>query len=291
MLLIKNAQLRTMAGEGLYEGCILIGDDGKLAAVGKTVQAPAGAEVLDAGGRLVTPGLVDAHTHIGLHGTAIHWEGMEVNEKSDPLVPHMRAEDGFNPADEKLPEALRGGVTTVCTCPGSSNVVGGTAAVVKLVGNDVEQMLLKAPAAMKCAFGENPKKVYGNKNKQPITRMGIAAMLRDLLIRSRIYYEEKQSGKAPKYDAKLEAMVPVVAGQIPLKCHTHRADDILTAIRIAKEFGLSMTIDHGTEAHLVAEQVAASGFPVLTAIGPENSTERYAACTGTFSSSIGLPVM
>ncbi|MBO5702659.1 MAG: amidohydrolase, partial [Clostridia bacterium] len=252
MILIKNGYIKPMVGEDIANGSVLIGDDGKIIAVGENIEAPAGAEIIDAEGRLVTPGCVEAHCHIGLHNEAVGWEGRDFNESVDPLTPHMRAIDSINPQDEAFLTAIRGGVTTACTGPGSANVVGGTFAVIKLVGNRVDNMIVKHPAAMKCAFGENPKRVYGQGGKKsPVTRMATAALLRELLFKSRRYLADKEAGKDP-FDMKLEAMIPVMKGEIPLKAHAHRADDILTSIRIAKEFGIKLTLDHCTDGSIIA---------------------------------------
>lgn len=262
MILIKNAYVKTMAGSDLENGCVLIGDDGKIAAVGKNLTAP-NAEVVDANGRLVTPGFVESHCHTGLRDLNVG----DYNEKSDPITPHMRAIDAINPQDEYMSDAVRGGVTTICTGPGSTNVVGGTFAAVKTYGVRVDKMIVKDPVAMKCAFGHNPKNAFGSASKKmPYTRMAVAMMLRDLLTKAEAYRDEKDNGKNPKYDAKLEAMLPVMRKEIPLKCHAHRADDILTAVRIAKEFGVKMTLDHCTEGHLIAEELAEEGYPAL--VGP-----------------------
>ena len=243
MLLIRNANIKTMAGPDLKNGCLLL-ENGKIAAVGQTVDAPEGVETLDAQGRLLTPGCVEAHCHIGLDNEGMRWEGMDYNEIVEPLTPQLRAIDSINPQDEAFGLALRGGVTTACTGPGSANVVGGTFAIVKLAGKRVDRMILRAPAAMKCAFGENPKGCYGHDKRQsPMTRMAVAALLRELLLRTLRYRDDKAAGKNPAFDMKLEAMLPVVNGEIPLKCHAHRADDILTAVRIAREFGLKLTLD------------------------------------------------
>ena len=266
MLLIQNAHILPIVGEEIKNGYLLI-DQGKIEALGTGLPIPPGAEVIDAQGRLVTPGCVEAHCHVGLDNEAMSWEGADFNEIVDPITPQMRAIDSINPLDEGLADAIRGGVTTACTGPGSANVVGGTFAVIKLYGKRVDKMILKNPAAMKCAFGENPKRCYGkNSNKAPMTRMGTAALLRELLFRAKRYYDDKQAGKEPAFDMKLEAMIPVIAGEIPLKCHCHRADDILTAIRIAKEFGLNATLDHCTDGALIADELAEEGFPAL--IGP-----------------------
>ena len=267
MLLIKNGHIKTMAGREFTNGSVLIGDDGKITAVGETLEAPEGAPVIDAQGRLVTPGCVDAHCHIGLDNEAVGWEGRDYNEIVDPITPQMRAIDSIYPQDEAFPNAIRGGVTTACTGPGSANVIGGTFTVIKLVGNRVDNMIVKDPIAMKCAFGENPKRCYGQGSKKsPMTRMAVAALLRETLFKTRRYMEDKAAGKNPPFDMKLEAMEPVLRGEIPLKCHAHRADDILTAIRVAKEFGVKMTMDHCTDGEVIADELAKEGFPAF--VGP-----------------------
>ena len=266
MLLIRNAHIRPIVGEEIENGCLLI-DQGKIAAIGTEIQVPRSAEIIDAQGRLTTPGCIDAHCHIGLDNEAMGWEGDDFNEMVDPVTPQMRAIDSINPLDQAFDDAVRGGVTAACTGPGSANVVGGTFSVIKLHGKRVDKMMLKDPAAMKCAFGENPKRCYGkNGSKAPMTRMGTAALLRELLFKSRHYCEEKLAGREPAFDMKLEAMLPVMTGEIPLKCHCHRADDILTAVRIAREFGLRATLDHCTDGALIAEELAEENFPVF--IGP-----------------------
>ena len=260
MLFIFNGYIKPMVGEDIPGGSLLIGDDGKILSVGKDLTAPADATVIDAGGRLVTPGCIDAHCHIGLDNEACGWEGKDYNEIIDPITPQIRAIDSINPMDESLPNALRGGVTAACTGPGSANVVGGTFTSIKLAGKRVDKMIIKDPVAMKCAFGENPKRCYGqNGKKAPMTRMGTAALLRELLFKTRRYMEDKAAGKTPGFDMKLEAMIPVLEGQIPLKAHAHRADDILTSIRIAKEFGVRITLDHCTDGALIAEELAEEG--------------------------------
>ena len=267
MILIKNGYVKTMAGPDIPGGCVLIGDDGKITAVAQTLEAPDGARIIDAEGRLVTPGCVEAHCHIGLDNQAMGWEGKDYNEIIDPITPHLRAIDSINPMDEMFPQALKGGVTTACTGPGSANVVGGTFTAIKLYGKRVDKMIVKDPVAMKCAFGENPKRCYGQQSKKtPMTRMAVAALLRELLFKTRRYLEDKEAGKNPPFDMKLEAMIPVIKGEIPLKAHAHRADDILTAIRIAKEFGVKMTLDHCTDGALIADELAGEGLPAF--VGP-----------------------
>ena len=267
MILIKNGQIKTMAHADYQSGYVLIGDDGKIASVGQSMQETEEMTVIDANGRLVTPGCVDAHCHIGVDNTAMRWEGADYNERSDPLTPHMRAIDGINPMDEAFANAIKGGVTSACTGPGSANVVGGTFVAIKLVGKRVDDMIIKNPLAMKCAFGENPKGAYGqNGGKAPITRMGTAALLRELLSKARNYHEALEQGKEPAYDAKLEAMLPVIRKEIPLKAHAHRADDIFTAIRIAKEFDVLLTLDHCTDGALIADELSKEGYPAF--VGP-----------------------
>ena len=267
MLLIKNGHVKTMIGEDIISGSVLIDDDGKIAAVGADIDAPAGAQIIDAEGRLVTPGCVDAHCHIGLDNEAMGWEGRDYNEIVDPLTPQMRAIDSINPQDEAFELAIRGGVTSACTGPGSANVVGGTFAAIKLMGNRVDKMIIKEAVAMKCAFGENPKKCYGQgMKKSPMTRMATAALLRELLFRTQRYLADKEEGKNPAFDMKLEAMIPVIKGELPLKAHAHRADDILTAVRIAREFGVRITLDHCTDGAIIADELAEEGLPAF--VGP-----------------------
>ena len=266
MLLIKNGYIKTMAGQDIPNGCVLVGDDGKIISVAEHIDAPE-ATVIDAEGRLVTPGCVDAHCHIGLDNEACGWEGHDYNEMTDPITPQMRAIDSINPMDESFPNAIRGGVTTACTGPGSANVVGGTFTTIKLVGKRVDKMIVRDAVAMKCAFGENPKRCYGQAGKKsPMTRMGTAAVLRELLFKTKRYVEDKEAGKTPGFDMKLEAVIPVIKGEIPLKAHAHRADDILTSIRIAKEFGLKLTLDHCTDGALIADELAEEGYPAF--VGP-----------------------
>ena len=267
MLLIKNGYVKTMAGGDIENGCVLIGDDGKIVAVGAALTAPEGAEVIDAGGRLVTPGCVEAHCHIGLDNEGMGWEGHDYNEIVEPLTPQMRAIDSINPMDEAFGNAIANGVTTACTGPGSANVVGGTFAAIKLYGKRVDKMIVKEAVAMKCAFGENPKRCYGQGSKKsPMTRMATAALLRELLFKTRRYLQDKEAGKNPAFDMKLEAMIPVIKGELPLKAHAHRADDILTSIRIAKEFGVKLTLDHCTDGALIADELAEEGYSAF--VGP-----------------------
>ena len=267
MLFIQNGYIKTMSGPDIPNGSILIDNNGKIVAVGTNLTMPDCAEIIDAKGRLVTPGCVDAHCHIGLDNEAVGWEGHDFNEIADPVTPHLRAIDSINPQDEAFELAIRGGVTTACTGPGSANVVGGTFAAIKLTGKRIDKMVIKHPVAMKCTFGENPKRCYGQgMKKSPTTRMATAALLRELLFKTKRYIEDKESGKNPAFDMKLEAMIPVVKGEIPLKAHAHRADDIFTSIRIAKEFGIKLTLDHCTDGAIIADELAEEGLPAF--VGP-----------------------
>ena len=262
MLFIKNSKIKTMAGSDIENGTILV-ENGKIKAIGEKLPEPVGAEIIDAEGRLTTPGLIDGHSHIGLWGEAMGWAGEDVNEMTDPVMPHLRALDAINPFDESFAKALKGGVTVAGTGPGSANAFGGTFSVIKLVGKRVDDMLLKPDFAMKVAFGENPKRVYGDQKKSPQTRMAVAAIVRETLEKAKRYNEdieeyEKSSRpekKRPPFDAKLNALLPVIRREIPLKAHAHRADDIFTALRIAKEFDVKITIEHCTEGHLIVDEL------------------------------------
>lgn len=266
MLLIKNGYIKPIVGKNIENGCVLIGDDGKITKVAKNIKAPQGCDIIDAQGKLVTPGLIDGHCHLGMENR--HEPiNKDHNEKADPLTPQMRAIDSFNPFDPAIKLAVKGGVTTVCTGPGSANVIGGTFAAIKLKGKRVDNMVVKHPLAMKCAFGENPKNFYGQQSKKaPYTRMGIAALFREFLFKAEKYADDKKTGKDVPFDIKLEAMIPVMNGEIPLKAHAHRADDIFTAIRIAKEFNLKLTLDHCTEGHLIADELGKEEYSAL--VGP-----------------------
>ena len=261
-MLIQNATIYTAVLPEPIQGDILI-RDGKIAAVGPNLPAE-GEEVYDATGLSAYPGFVEAHCHIGLDGYGIGYEGADYNEHSDPVVPQLRAIDGIEPTDPTFAMAARAGVTTVCTGPGSANVLGGTLVAIKTVGDRVDDMIVRDNVAMKCAFGENPKRCY--KEKGISTRMSTAAKLREALLKARQYKEKKDAGKDVAFDMKSEALLPVLEGKMPLKAHAHQANDLFTAIRIAKEFGVSLTLEHCTEGHQVAEKLAAEGYPM--AVGP-----------------------
>ena len=267
-LLLRGGLVHDAVTAAPYTADILC-EDGKIAAIGENLTAPEGCEIIDAAGLNVYPGFVEAHGHLGLDGYGIGYEGQDYNEYGDPVTPHLRAIDGIKPSDYALAEAAAAGVTTICTGPGSSNVLGGTFAAIKTVGRRVEDMVVKAEIAMKCAFGENPKRCY--RDKANSSRMTTASRLREMLFKAREYDRKiKAAGddesKLPAFDMKLNAMLPVIRGEMPLKAHAHQADDMFTAIRIAKEFGVKLTLEHCTEGHLVADLLAAEGLPM--AVGP-----------------------
>ena len=273
MILIKNGNIKTMEGPDILGGDILI-EDGKIKKVSKNIEAEGEVQIVDASGCLVVPGLIDGHCHLGMWEEGIGFEGADGNESVDPVTPQLRAIDSINPMDEGFKMAREGGVTTAVTGPGSANVIGGTFAAVKTYGHRIDDMIIKFPTAMKIAFGENPKRVYNEKEKSPITRMATASILRETLFKAQKYYEDVERGKKepddkPEFDMKLDALLPVMDKEIPLKAHAHRADDIFTALRIAKEFDLEVTLDHCTEGHLIAEDLAKENKPAL--IGPSLS--------------------
>ena len=266
--IIKNGLIHDAVHREAYVADILLAD-GKIAAIGG-LTAPADAAVFDADGLEVYPGFVDAHTHIGLDGYGIGYEGCDYNEMNDIWTPQLRAIDGINPRDPSLADARRAGVTCVCTGPGSANVLGGTFLAMKTVGDRVDKMVVRDPVAMKCAFGENPKRCY--RDKCDSTRMSTAAFLRGALMQARDYGARKQAAngditKMPAYNQKLEALLPVLAREIPLKAHAHQANDIFTALRIAREFNLRLTLEHVTEGHLIVDELAGEK-DVPMAVGP-----------------------
>ena len=258
-MLFKNATIYTMEQDP-FVGDFRI-DKGVFTQVGTDLTPDVGEDVQDLNGLFVFPGLVESHCHLGMEETAIRFEGDDVNEITDPITPNMRGIDGCNPMDETVELALKGGVTTVAAGPGSANVLGGTFFAYKTKGNCIDEMTIQNPIAMKAAFGENPKRCY--QGKKIDTRMQISALLRETLEKTKEYLAKKEAGKDVAYDQKLEAMIPVVKRELPLKCHAHRADDILTAIRIAKEENIKITLDHVTDARCILPQIKESGFPCI----------------------------
>lgn len=284
-LVLKQGIIHNAIEEEPFVADILV-EDGRIKKIAPVLEGKVinEAAVIDATGIDIYPGFVEAHCHIGLDGYAIGFEGQDYNELNDPLTPQLSAIDGINPQDETFKMAREGGVTCVSTGPGSSNIIGGTFCVMKTYGKRVDDMIVKEKAAMKIAFGENPKRCY--KDKAVYSRMTVAAKLREMLIKAKVYagkcedagcaegiahvnlseLDAEAAKKLPAYDEKLEALLPVIRKEIPLKAHAHRADDIYTAIRIAKEFDLDLRIDHTTDGALIADDLAKEGFPV--AVGP-----------------------
>ena len=270
-MLIQNGVVHPMDAPVIPRGFVLLEGD-KIAAVGPMEALPAGysGEVLDAEGGHILPGFIDAHCHLGLFGDALGFEADDGNESTDPCTPQLRAVDGVNPLDRGFREAREGGVTTVLTGPGSANPIAGQFAALKTDGRWVDEMVLKAPIAMKFALGENPKSVYNERKETPVTRMATAAIIRENLAKAQEYQDKQSKAEedpdedVPDYDAKLEALAPVATGALPAHFHAHRADDIATAVRISGEFGLKLVVVHGTEGYLVPELLAQANVPVIT---------------------------
>lgn len=279
MLLIKNGRILTMAGTSFDSGYILV-SEGKIIEISASLESLDSSildkkdlMVVDAGNGFVLPGFVDAHCHIGLCEDSVGFEGEDGNEMTDPITPHLRAIDGVYHADRAFTEARENGVTTVVTGPGSANVIGGQFAALKTYGRSIDEMIVKEPVAMKVAFGENPKTVYNEKRQTPMTRMATAALLRENLMKAKEYKQlledynkDKENHDKPDYDMKMEALIKVLNKDIPLKAHAHRADDILTAIRIAKEFDVNITVEHCTEGHMIKDILLKEGISAI--IGP-----------------------
>lgn len=281
-MLITNVTVHTMEGVTIPNGYVAVSGD-KIAKVGPMEECPGHweGETLDGEQGHVLPGFVDAHSHLGMFGDAQGFEADDGNEATDPCTPHLRAIDAINPLDRCFQEARAAGVTTVLTGPGSANPISGQFAAIKTAGRWVDEMVIKAPAAMKLALGENPKCVYNERHETPVTRMATAAIIRENLHKALEYAEKLEKAEAdeeedkPDYDAKLETLLPVVRGELPVHIHAHRADDIATGVRIAKEFGLKCVIVHGTEAHLIHELLEQEGIPVITgpALGDRSKPE------------------
>lgn len=266
-MVIIHGNIKTMEERDFPDGYLEIAD-GKIVAVGDMKDCPkAEGEILDAQGSLVMPGIIEAHCHMGITEEKKGMEGDDCNENVDPVTPWLRAIDAINPMDAAFNDALQAGITSAMIGPGSANVVGGQFAFVKTHGRCIDNMVVKAPAAMKVAFGENPKVNYSGQGMSPSTRMAIAAMLREELSKAVSYMEKQEKNGDREKNFRYECWLPVLRGEIPLKAHAHRADDILTAVRIAKEFHLRMTIDHCSEGHLVMEELKAAGFPAI--VGPD----------------------
>lgn len=273
MLVIIHGNIKTMEEYDYADGYIRM-EHGKITALGDmkecnltALQSDDKVQLLDAKGNLVMPGIIEAHCHMGITEEKKGMEGDDCNENVDPVTPYLRAVDAVNPMDDAFHDALKAGITSAMIGPGSSNVVGGQFAVFKTHGRCIDQMIVKAPAAMKVAFGENPKVNYSEQGISPVTRMSIAAKLREELASAREYERKIHENPEMTPDFRYECWLPVLSGEIPLKAHVHRADDILTAVRIAKEFGLKITLDHCSEGHLIIEELKEAGFPAI--VGPD----------------------
>ena len=266
MYAIKNARLYIGTGEIIENGSFLV-KDGKFAKINQGDDVD--CEIIDVNGKAITPGLIDVHTHLGVFEDGVGEDGHDFNEKSSPITPHIRAIDGINPNDRAFKDARKGGVTTVQIMPGSANVIGGEMVVVKTYGNIVDQMAIKTVSGLKAATGENPRRVYGSKGKMPVTRMGVAALLRKKLVEGQNYLKRLAEGNEER-DLELEGIAKVLKREVPLRIHAHRSEDIATALRIKKEFNLDMTIEHCTEGHLIADYIAEHN--VAVSVGPTMSS-------------------
>ncbi|MDD3652637.1 MAG: amidohydrolase [Desulfotomaculaceae bacterium] len=271
MLAITGGRIITMAGRIIENGTVVV-QHGKICEIGANVQIPKDADIIDVTGKVIMPGMIDAHSHLGIVEEVYREEGNDGNEYTDPVTPHLRAIDGINPADLGFRDALAGGVTTVVTGPGSDNVIGGEMVAMKTAGTVIDDMIVRFPVGLKAALGENPKRCYGRDRKMPATRMASAAILREALVRGQEYIKKNTPNSGvgevhiPERDLKMEALARVLKRQVPLRIHAHRADDIMTAVRIAREFQVNLVIEHGTEGHIVANQLANLGISVV--IGP-----------------------
>ncbi len=272
MLLLKKGEIHTP--EKIRKNCDILIDKGKIIKVGPDITVK-DAKIIDVSGKIVTPGLIDAHSHVGIYEEAIGEPGADGNEMTDPITPHLRAIDAINPDDLGFKDAATAGITSLLTGPGSGNVIGGQNLVVKTAGSSIiDERIVLDPAGMKMALGENPKAVYSEQKKSPSTRMANAALLREALEKAKEYIRKKEKpagkkNKGPEFDTKLEALSKVIKKEIPIRGHAHRADDIATFIRIRDEFDVNLVIEHGTESHLIVDFVAKKGVPVV--VGPSLS--------------------
>lgn len=268
-MLLINAKIMTMEDAVIDCGYIQIKED-KIIEVGDMNSAPQDEEILDLQGKTVYPGFIDAHCHMGMAEEGLDFEGDDLNEMTDPVSPHLRGLDAINPVNKSFPEAVDAGITTVVTGPGSANAISGQFCAIKTYGKRVDKMILREPVAMKFALGENPKKVYNDKSETPMTRMATAALIREELSKAKRYLEDVQRAEEdpeendpPEFDAKKEALIPVLKREVKAHIHCHRSDDIFTAVRLAEEFGLDYVLIHCTEGHLIVDELKEIGAPVV----------------------------
>ena len=272
MLLLKNGEVHTP--DKVKKNCDILIDKGKIVKVSLNIKAK-DAKVIDVSKKIVIPGLIDAHSHVGIYEEAIGVPGADGNEMTDPVTPHLRAIDAINPVDLGFKDAYMGGITSLMTGPGSGNVIGGQNLIVKTAGSPIiDDRVVLDPAGMKMALGENPKNVYSEQKKSPSTRMANASLIREALKKTKEYIAKKEDkddkeNKGPEFDAKLEALSKVIKKEIPIRGHAHRADDIATFIRIRDEFGVNLVIEHGTESHLIVDFIAKKSVPIV--VGPSLS--------------------
>jgi imidazolonepropionase-like amidohydrolase len=303
MFVLNGARVMSMArdSEGRdrtwERGVVVVGDDGKIAAVGPEGETavPEGAEVVEAAGKVITPGLIDAHTHVGVGEMGVGREGQDVNESTDPVTPQVRAIDATYPGDTAFADALAAGITAVNIMPGSGNVIGGLAVLVKTHGTRVDDMVVRHPTGLKAAMGENPKRNYGDQKKMPATRLGVAALMRENLVRAANYLKKREAAelesdptKPFERDLRLEAIGMVLRKEIPMRWHAHRTDDILTAMRIRDEFDFDMVLDHATEAHLIADELVKRNIPAV--VGPSLTAKYKVELKGRSLATPGLLV-
>ena len=273
MLAIKAGTIKTMEDKGTISDGVILVEDGKITDLGEKIEIPDRAEIHDYGDATIIPGMIDAHTHLGIGEEGIGWEGKDYNEITDPITPHLRAIDAINPDDQGLEDARQHGITTVMVSPGSANIIGGESLALKTRGQVVDNMVIENPVGIKAAFGENPKRVYGEKDKSPSTRMAVAAQMRQAFQQAEDYLARKENNgddEPFERDIKWESLTRVLNRELPLKAHAHRADDIMTAVRISREFDFALTIEHCTEGHLVAEELAEA--EVKAVVGPSLTT-------------------
>ncbi|MDQ2838451.1 MAG: amidohydrolase [Actinomycetota bacterium] len=266
---IVGGYMVPIEGEPIENGTVVV-TDGRITAVGAKVRLAKGIQTVDASGKWVLPGFIDAHAHLGVVEEGIGWAGDDVNEMTDPVGARLRALDAINPSDVGFDDALAGGVTSCVVKPGSGNPIGGQTVAIKTWGRIVDEMVIKSPASVKSALGENPKRAYGDQRKLPSTRLGVAAVIRDALTKAQDYQAKRDAAAKKKdpfdRDPSMEVLVRVLTGELPWCQHTHRADDISTAIRLADEFGYRLIVNHATEGYLLADVLAERGIPCI--VGP-----------------------